>query len=390
MKIAFIVGSLEPGCDGVGDYSRALAAELLLQGHCACVVSLADRRIDAVIEGTQEASGIAVTALRIPDSLPWVQRVSVLRDFMRRSAVSHVSFQFVPYSYSPKGVIRTALPFLLRVAEGRTAHVMFHELWIGNHIGASLKDRLVGTLQRHYLLRFLRRLAPAVVHTSNPAYAAFLSSKGIKAEILPLFGNIPVAADSGTAEALEIFRNAEADLSTLGRHAHWVGGIFGSIHPEWTPEPFFRELADIASREKKSVVIAGMGRFGAKGDRIWSEMVRTWGDRFRFALLGPLAVEQLSHVFRVLDFGISTAPWRNFGKSSVGASMTDHGLPVIATRDDWQPRLSIEVDYGERALLRCYEAGTLDNFPSFLARRCEPASTRPTVAKRFADALLGS
>ena len=287
-------------------------------------------------------------------------------------------------------MIRTAVPFLLRVAEGRTTHVMFHELWIGNHIGASRKDRLVGTLQRHYLLRFLRRLAPAVVHTSNPAYAAFLSIKGIKAGILPLFGNIPVAADSGTVEALGIFRNAEADLSTLGRRAHWIGGIFGSIHPEWTPEPFFRELADIASREKKSVVIAGMGRFGAKGDQIWSEMVRTWGDRFRFALLGPIEVEQLSHVFRVLDFGISTAPWRNFGKSSVGASMTDHGLPVIATRDDWRPRLSIEVDYGERALLRRYEAGTLDNFPSFLARRCEPASTRPTVSKRFADALLGS
>lgn len=390
MKIAFIVGSLEPGCDGVGDYARALAAEIIRQGHGACVISLADRRVDVVAEGTQEASGVAVPALRFPDSLPWEQRVGVVREFMQRAGVSHVSFQFVPYSYSPKGVIRTAVPFLLRVAEGRKSHVMFHELWIGNHIGASLKDRFVGALQRRYLFRFLRKLAPAVVHTSNPAYAAFLARDGIRADILPLFGNIPIAADSGTDEALGLFRDAGIDLSTRGRPAHWVGGIFGSIHPEWNPDLFFSELAAVAARENKSVVIAGMGRFGAKGDQIWSEMVRVWGDRFRFALMGPLEVGKLSHVFRMLDFGISTGPWRNFGKSSVGASLTDHGLPVIATRDDWRPRLPGEVDYGGRALLQRYEPGTLGDFPAFLARKREPAGTCPSVAKRFAEALLGS
>ena len=390
MKIAFIVGSLDPGCDGVGDYARALAAELIRQGHGACVISLADRRVDIVAECSQESCGTAVAALRIPDSLPWEERVSVVRGFMQRAGVSHVSFQFVPYSYSPKGVIRAAVPFLLRVAEGRKIHVMFHELWIGNHIGARLKDRVVGALQRHYLLRFLRKLSPAVVHTTNPAYAAFLARDGIKVEILPLFGNISVAPDPGMSEALGLFRDAGIDLSTLGRPAHWVGGIFGSIHPEWNPDLFFSELAAVAAREKKSVVIAGMGRFGAKGDQIWAETVRTWSDRFRFALLGPLEVERLSHVFRVLDFGISTAPWRNFGKSSVGASMTDHGLPVIATRDDWRPRLSAEVDYGARALLQRYEPGKLDDFPAFLARRREPASTCPSVAKRFTDAVFGS
>ena len=39
----------------------------------------------------------------------------------------------------------------------------------------------------------------------------------------------------------------------------------------------------------------------------------------------------ISQVLRVLDFGISTTPWRAFGKSGAGAAMTDHGLPVVVT-----------------------------------------------------------
>ena len=40
MKITFICGSLNPGQDGVGDYTRRLAAQLALDGHeCQLIVN---------------------------------------------------------------------------------------------------------------------------------------------------------------------------------------------------------------------------------------------------------------------------------------------------------------------------------------------------------------
>ncbi len=388
MRTALICGSLEPGCDGVGDYSRALAGELIRQGRETCVVSLEDRAATKVVEETQEDSGMAVQALRIPALLSWTEKVEEVRGFFDRTGISHVSFQFVPYTYSPKGLVKRATPYLVQVAAGRKVHAMFHELWIGNHRGASLKDRIIGALQRHQVIRLFRRLAPTSIHTSNPAYAAFLARDGFTAEVLPLFGNIPVVADPGLYQARAIFREAGVDLSESARKNQWIAGIFGTIPTEWTPDAFFAELATTAGREKREVVIAGMGRFGAIGDQRWSETVRKWSDRFRFALLGKLPAEQLSHIFRVLNFGISTTPWRNFGKSSTGASMTDHGLPIVATRDDWRPRLPSEVDYGGNPLLRRFDPGFMNVFASFLAMKREPFGTRPVVAQRFAEAVF--
>ena len=390
MRIAFICSSSEPGRDGVGDYSRELAAELIAQGHEACLISLADRNVTGIVEELQDAGGISVPALRVPVSVPWPQRVAVARQFMERMGVLWISFQFVPYSYSPKGVIRTALPYLVRLAEGRKVHMMLHELWIGNSMNSVLKHRFVGALQRHYVMRLIRKLAPAAVHTSNPVYAAFLAREGISAGILPLFGNIPVHADAGAGEALRLFREQGVDLSLPERGAHWVGGIFGSIVREWTPEPFFGELEAAAIREKKTVVIVGMGRFGDAGDRIWADVVHAYARRFRFVLLGLLHAEILSHVFRILDFGVSMTPWRAFGKSSTGASMTDHGLPMIVTRDDWRPRPPIEVEFNYSPLVRRFDSALMKDFASFLATKREPRSTRPDVARCFVQSLFAS
>ena len=390
MSIAFVTGGLEPGCDGVGDYSRELAAELIRQGHGACLISLADRVVTDVSTEQQYTGGVPVRALRIPIAVPWARRVELAREFMEAADVSGISFQFVPYSYSPKGVIRTAVPFLVQLAEGRKVHMMFHELWIGNYTNSPFKERLVGALQKYYILQLIRRLRPAAIHATNPVYAAFLERDGFRAGVLPLFGNIPVSPDSGTEQAFELFRNAGTDLSNPSRGAYWVGGIFGSILTEWKAEPFFGEVAALAAQAGKTVVIAGIGRFGRKGETIWSELVRTYSDQFRFSLLGPLPAGEVSHVLRVLDFGISMSPWCLLGKSSTVASMTDHGIPTIVTRNDWFPRPSLRVELNYTPLLRRYDAGTMKDFLGFLAAKCEPASTRFQVSQRFIEAFSGS
>ena len=53
MKIVFLCGSLEPGRDGVGDYTRMLAAEIIRKGHNAAIVALADKYSLEPFIGTQ-------------------------------------------------------------------------------------------------------------------------------------------------------------------------------------------------------------------------------------------------------------------------------------------------------------------------------------------------
>lgn len=76
MKFLFICGSLEPGKNGVGDYTRRLAGECIRMGHDAMILAL-DERIwieDAVISSSdssqkwsfQDDYGTAVPCMRWP------------------------------------------------------------------------------------------------------------------------------------------------------------------------------------------------------------------------------------------------------------------------------------------------------------------------------------
>jgi hypothetical protein len=50
LKILFVCSCLEPGLDGVGDYTRRLAVELVALGHSCTLLALADGLV-------QEATG---------------------------------------------------------------------------------------------------------------------------------------------------------------------------------------------------------------------------------------------------------------------------------------------------------------------------------------------
>ena len=42
MVILFLTGCLQPGKDGVGDYTRLLARECIRQGQACCLIALDD------------------------------------------------------------------------------------------------------------------------------------------------------------------------------------------------------------------------------------------------------------------------------------------------------------------------------------------------------------
>src|SRR5690554_7393916 len=99
MRIVFICGSLEPGCDGVGDYTRRLACELIRQGHQIGVIALKDPGISKIIKYIQDTNGGLLATLRIPAHLPEKIRFSSAKEWIDDYNPELLSLQFVPFSF---------------------------------------------------------------------------------------------------------------------------------------------------------------------------------------------------------------------------------------------------------------------------------------------------
>lgn len=304
MKIAFITSCLEPGCDGVGDYTALLAEETARQGHEVKLIALNDPFIKEAVE--------AGKIHRFAEATPWAEREAAAAAVIERFNPELVSLQFVCYGYAARGILGPVRHVLERLVRGRRLQVFFHELWIGEEANAPLKDRLAGWLQCRDILRLLRNLNPARVETSNPSYRRRLENRGVQTGVLPLFGSLPLPPDS---------RSQSRDRTILA--------MFGTLHPVWPAEPLFTYLR----RWSKPVELIHAGRIGA-GAALWEELNAKYGEFFTFRRLGELPPEAIAQFFAQADFGVATTPWAIIGKSASVAAMIDCGLPVIVNRDD--------------------------------------------------------
>lgn len=328
MRIAFICGSLEAGRDGVGDYSRALAEECTRQGHKCILIALNDRNIhDLTIQQAEEY----VPEYRYPAILPWNERVQLALQVIESFQADWISLQLVAYSFHDKGILWRFAQKVKPLIRNRRLHVMFHEVWISIFEKSSLRKKLVGSIQR-YCLELIRDLSPHAIHTTNAAYARVLQLHGIHAEIIPLFGNIPFAP-AGNAEWFWRLLNECGIKIENNREYFWLIGFFGSIYPEWRPEPLFRLLESAGSQAKKKVVVLSVGKIGEPGERMWEQLQRRYAPSFHFVRLGFQPVERISQYFQCLDFGLATAPLILCDKSGSVIAMKEHGLPVLVNQD---------------------------------------------------------
>ncbi|MCX6967516.1 MAG: hypothetical protein NTZ46_07000 [Verrucomicrobia bacterium] len=332
MRIAFLCGNLEPGRDGVGDYTRLLAAECIRQGHECRILALNDCGEGG--EEVQECGGVQIQCLRCPGSTSWKERFVKARDFLNGYDADWLSLQFVPYGFHPKGIPWCLTHDLSALIGERPLQIMFHELWIGFGAAAPLKQRLVGALQRQCILRMIRKLKPRAVHTSNATYAGLLKNGGVAAMELPLFGNIPVH-DLGSEAVLP------AQLSAAGipadpadRRDWWLALFFGTLHHEWNPRPFTDLLLRAAERAGKRICMVSVGRLGAFGEALWEKMRLENGREILFVKCGEQSCEAISTLLQIADFGVAVTPWELMGKSGSAAAMLDHGLPILFTRDE--------------------------------------------------------
>jgi hypothetical protein len=346
LRIALVTGGLEPGRDGVGDYSRSLAAESIRQGAACRLLALADRHTVNVIAG-RDRSGIEM--LRLPFTMPWTERVRAAKQFLAASPGDWVSLQFVPYSFQRWGVaskLVRALPELVGQAQ---LHVMFHEIWIDG--GSSMRRQLLSMAQRRSV-RGLAGYPPALMHTSNLTYQHALALHGISAGTLPLFGSIPVAAATAESWLASPLASAGCDALSGGdrRSGWWLFAFFGTLHPVWPPQPLLDQLNAAASAAGRRVALIAVGRLGA-GESIWTGMQERFGARVPMLRLGEQPAHRISELFNSVDFGVATSPLALVGKSGTVAAMLDHGLPVVVNRDDCSWPAPVSGDEREGALV---------------------------------------
>lgn len=399
MRFLFLCSCLEAGRDGVGDYTRLFARELIRNGHQAILVALHDRFVTGASIQVERSDG-GSDIVRVPTTLPWPTRVEAVTAWSHGRAalgfapspaepIDWVSWQFVSYGYHPKGFVPAALKQLARAIRWIPQHIMCHELWIGLSAGSPWKDRLVGFGQKRGILDFLRNVQPRWIHTSNYAYTRALHRCGVSASVLELFGNVPIVPTSRETARAECLRDRLGALLPASTRPDELFLVltFGTLHPQWNPAATAIWIKAVTQRLQRKPAVILAGRAGAHAQTVRS-VLQAQG--ISTVITGELDPAALSRLLQAADCGIAPHPWALIGKSGVAAAMREHGLPVVGPRDEWfLPGESINVVPPDPLLAKLKDLQSAEAVDAWLARRRAPATLLPAIVESFLQALRG-
>lgn len=321
MRILFLCGSLEPGRDGVGDYTRRLACELIRQGEETAVIALNDQHLKNVVKEVYDFEKIDLPVLRIPSVLDMRQRFEIAEQWTNEFNPDWISLQFVPFAFHPKGLTYSQTSFFKALGRGRKWHILFHELWLGMHAGASKKESLWGYVQRRMIISLVRKLNPKQIHTQSSLYKKKLADANIEASVLPLFSNIPVY---------------QQNENQIENNKHLVFVLFGEIHNTGAPvNEFAKELKTLADKKGLNCSLVLLGRCG-KEQETWKSIWESQGMVVKS--LGEMPIEQISIQLQKANFGITTTVYGKVEKSGSVAAMLEHQLPILCVAGPWKPK----------------------------------------------------
>lgn len=325
MKIFFICGGLAPGKNGVGDYSRRLGAELIKRGHQVELLSLYDPDCDEEIEECQVCDGVVLKTLRLPRNLSWSDRRTAAKRYVEAFDPDWVSLQFVCYSFHEKGLCFGIGSFVRSVIGRRKLHLMVHELWIGIITEYSLKHRFLGFLQKLACLKSFSQLDPTIVHTQLENSREVLTNFGVKAELLPLFSNIPVLASDNQPFVLSRDKDERVIYGPV--NVIIKAGFFGRFGNRDVLVDAVDELSSVAKFTKRKLILFSAGRI-SDADRNWWHSLSGEYPEVTFILVGELDELLVSSYLKAMDFCVAATPAILAGKSGAIAAYLEHELPV--------------------------------------------------------------
>jgi hypothetical protein len=364
MKILFLCGSIEPGQDGVGDYTRRLAAELSTKGQYIKVIALYDRDAITYKQEEQTLENIEIPVIRLPQSMADKERYSLLKKFIDQFKPDLISLQFVIFSFHKKGLPLSLTNKMVPLLRGYSVHLMFHELWVGLESHSTWKHKVLGFFQRRIIKHFLKNIQPFYIHTHTPLYAWQLKNIGFDSSILPLFGNVPVFA-----------MDREYNNNSI------KAIVFGSIHYGAPVELFASEFYRYLKGEQKTAEIIFVGRCGAEQEN-W--ILAFEKERINVRVLGEQMVEQISYELLSADFGITSTPFLLTGKSGTVAAMLEHELPVICVAREWTVD-GFELNSSMNNGIVNYQKGNLFDF--FNNVKVKNTQNIHSIARQFIQSL---
>lgn len=316
MKILFLCGSLEPGFDGVGDYTRRLAGELIRKGHQAAIIALNDNSKIVISEESQECEGTAIPVLRIPTSTSSQLRLTKVTQYIAAFDPEWISLQFVPYSFNPKGLPFWLPAFLEKLKGKHKWHIMFHELWLGIDKESSFKHKCIGQLQQFIIKKIIQNTKTRSVNTQNKLYQFFLQSHNIATEVLPICGNIPLTA-------------VKKEVTDFTQFV-----LFGSIHAGAPFENFVADLMSSSNKFIKPIKFIFIGKNGSELSH-YTSILENYN--IGYEVLDIQSENAISQVLINSDFGISTTPYFQTEKSGVYAAYREHQVNTISVSRKWTP-----------------------------------------------------
>ncbi|WP_374951922.1 hypothetical protein [Mucilaginibacter sp.] len=366
LNLIFLCSGLEPGRDGVGDYTRRLAANLLENGAAATIIALNDRFADASITTHQFADGVNVPVMRLPSTLNDKERYALARDLITALNPQWISLQFVPFGFHEKGLKAGLSKWLLSLSNTARWHVMIHELWVGMDAQSTAKHKTWGWVQRQLIASLLKKIKPTVITTQAKLYQQYLQQMGYKAHYMPLYSNISVA-------------NNKKPVGN-DRSINFV--LFGNIHHGGPAKEFIREVADYGKVNDISLNLTLLGHCGPEQE--------TWVKEWTIAglqanIIGKQSSERISDELHSASIGITTTPLALTDKSGSFAAMRAHGLPVISVSRDWHPQ-GVKNVVNPNGVFH-YQKGNFKEFYDNLNKTSEPAIGVDAIAQQLESLL---
>ena len=311
LRITIICGCLAPGQDGVGDYSRILAAHAAALGHAVQLISIAD-----TTTSHSESGSFAIH--RFKNVLQDTTTYAEVSRLIHTHSPEWLSLQFVNFSYHPKGLIHHLIAGISGWRMDRKLHVMFHEYWMERQQPFALKRNLHAYLQARLVKQAVRKWSPDHMDTSNQYYATELARAGIHASILPLFSNIPITSD------------LTADSTFIQTQSNRAIFLFPfAQHQDWNPAPVMQRLQALAIAKGIPPHVIQVGK-NPHHKRHWP-VIRAHADKFGWQCdaLGVQDDATISALLQHATLGITTKHFLIAGKSGAVQAMREHDLPIF-------------------------------------------------------------